>query len=913
MKTLRCILLVVLTCFCIRVQASPGIEKIDLSGIWRFQLDPMGFGKTDGSELFLDRLVETIVLPGSTDESGKGVKNQARYVDRLSRKFEYQGLAWYQREVVIPDSWNGMMIEMNLERCHWETDVYVDGEFCCSDERLSTPNHFDLSAYLTPGIHTITLCVSNNMKYPMDYWTHALTEYTQTNWNGIVGEMTLTARSTFHIKNIKVFPETEKKQIQAEINLTGLREEQTGRLQVKISEKGGRVICRRELTVERADTSVRFEMPMGEDVKFWDEFSPFLYELEAAVSTEGQEYEQSVVFGMRSVSRGEHHIRINGHDIHLRGTLECAVFPLTGYPSTKVDDWKRIFATIKNYGMNHVRFHSWCPPDAAFTAADELGLYIQAELPMWFKDVGQYPERRAFFEKEMFSVLDTYGNHPSFILMCNGNELGGDFDVLEDFVKRAQAYDGRRLYSASTARKHVKSDQFYVSHVTEKGGITVYGGKPSTDWDRSSASDIDVPVIAHEAGQRCMYPNFAEIGKYSGVLEARNMEVFRERLTRNGMLKQAEDFFKATGAHTVLQYKEVIESLLRTDNSGGFQMLGLSDFPGQGSAFVGVLDAFWDDKGLITPEKFREFCAPTVLLARFPKRTYRPDEMFLAKMGIYNFSNEEYGGKMTWSLNTEDGKVLEHGSMKVKNIGRYEVDSIGIISIKIPEVTGACRLTLKAGVGDIRNEWNIWVYPETDININGTSVAVLRKWDDTAKQYLREGRNVLLVPAKCPGRKAMFEGHFWNPIMFNWEPMIVGTLIDSDHPVFADFPTHDFADWQWWDILNHSTAMEMDGIEGVTPIIQSIDSYETNHKLGIAFESKVEEGRLFVLAVDIDEQMDQRSATKQLLRSVLNYMNSVDFAPPVSLPLFKLDALFQETPAVDNRQNESAIRRLLNK
>ena len=210
---------------------------------------------------------------------------------------------------------------------------------------------------------------------------------------------------------------------------------------------------------------------------------------------------------MRNVEQGKHHIRLNGRDIHLRGVLDCAVFPLTGYPSTNVDDWKRIFTTIKEYGMNHVRFHSWCPPEAAFEAGDEVGMYLQAELPMWIKDVGKYPDRRDFFEKEMYAILDAYGNHPSFILMCNGNENEGDFAVLEDLVKKAQKYDNRRLYSASTARTHTPSDQYYVSHVTSKGWITVYEGKPSTDWDRCKESDIDVPVIAHETGQRCMYPN----------------------------------------------------------------------------------------------------------------------------------------------------------------------------------------------------------------------------------------------------------------------------------------------------------------------------------------------------------------------------------------------------------------------
>ena len=400
-------------------------------------------------------------------------------------------------------------------------------------------------------------------------------------------------------------------------------------------EKGGKILSQSTHTVSVDTLETTFEVNLpAKDLQKWDEFTPSLYEVEAV--WQGDTIHET--FGMREVTQGKHHVQVNGRNVHLRGALDCCVFPLTGYTATDVASWKRIFETVKEYGLNHVRFHSWCPPEAAFDAADEVGIYIQAELPMWIKDVGKYPARRDFFEREMYAILNEYGNHPSFILMCNGNENEGDFNVLEDLVKKAQAYDNRRLYSASTARTHVKADQFYTSHVSEKGWITVYEGKPSTDWDLNETSAIDVPVIAHETGQRCMYPNFEEIKKYTGVLEPRNFYTFQERLAKNGMLAQAGDFFQATGAHTVLQYKEVNEALLRTSTSGGFQLLGLSDFPGQGSAFVGILDAFWESKGLVTPEKYRESDHPPTEMMSFRwgcscRSSRRAARFFLSRAG----------------------------------------------------------------------------------------------------------------------------------------------------------------------------------------------------------------------------------------------------------------------------------------
>lgn len=917
MKRLSLLLISLFACLVVQAEES---GRMDLSGLWRFQLDPMGFGKTPGSELYLSKLTETITLPGSMDEGGKGIQNIVAHVDRLSRKFEYCGQAWYQREVVIPEDWKGKEVILSLERCHWETAVFVDGEPVATDERLSTPNRFILTKQLTPGLHTLTLCVDNRLKYPMDQWTHGTTEYTQTNWNGVAGRMELIAKPSCYIEKMDIYPDTETGKVKVSLAFHTAGDPVKGTLTLHIREKGGKEVCRAVVPVALSGKErVEHELILGKDMKLWDEFSPALYDLTAMLDTEAGEDLRSSVFGMRHVEQGRHHVRLNGRDIHLRGVLDCCVFPITGYPATDVKEWKRIMGTVKDYGMNHIRFHSWCPPEAAFDAADELGLYLQVELPMWIKDVGQYPARRDFFEKEMYAILDEYGNHPSFILYCNGNENEGDFAVLEDLVKKGQAYDPRHLYSASTARTHVKADQYYASHVAANVGdknrrwITVYEGKPSTDWDLCEESAIDVPVIAHETGQRCMYPNFEEMKKYTGVLEPRNFKVFQDRLARNGMLHQADEFFRATGAHTVLQYKEVNEALLRTSTSGGFQLLGLSDFPGQGSAFVGILDAFWESKGLVTPEKFRESCAPVVLLARLPKRTYTNNETFTAKLGVYQFGPEAIRkGQLAWQLEGEAGDIVGSGKISHKEIPFSTVDSLGVVNIPLDKVTTSGKYTLKARIaGGVCNEWDIWVYPAVKQPAS-EGYAYVRQWEK-AKELLLKGENVLLVPDSCAGRKAHFASHFWNPIMFNWKPMIVGTCIDHQHPAFRDFPTSYYADWQWWDILNYATAVDLTDMRTLTPVIQSIDTYEVNRKLGISFEANVAGGKLFVLCVDPEKDMEKRPAMQQLLTSVRNYVASDRFAPSVSLQLYELDALFDYSK-IHNTETPSgeAVRQLLN-
>lgn len=898
----------------ITASATVSQDTIDLSGVWRFQLDPMGFGKTPGSELYLAKLSETIILPGSTDEGGKGMVNTAQYVDRLSRKYEYNGPAWYQREVVIPESWRGRHIQLELERCHWETTVYVDGREIGMDERLSTPNRFVLSDYLVPGVHTLTICVDNRLKYPMDQWSHGITEYTQTNWNGIVGDIQLVTANKTGIRGIQIYPDIDRNKSIVKMTLSGSSGE--GEIILDVISPDGRSVntVKRRFSMPSDSSEFIVEMDMGKNVKLWNEFTPNLYTLSATIESEGKTETVNKRFGMRKVEQGKNHVKINGTDVHLRGVLDCCVFPLTGYPSTDPKDWSRIFSTIKDYGFNHVRFHSWCPPEAAFEAADELGLYLQVELPMWIKDVGRYPERRDFFEREMYAILDEYGNHPSFVLYCNGNENEGDFSVLEDLIVKGQAHDPRHLYSASTARTHVKSDQFYASHVSSNGWITVYEGKPDTDWDLNKESDVDVPVIAHETGQRCMYPNFREMSKYTGVLEPRNMNVFRERLAKNGMLEQADDFFRATGAHTVLQYKEVNEALLRSGKSGGYQLLGLQDFPGQGSAFVGILDAFWESKGLVAPEKYRESNGPVVVLARMPKRVYDDSEVYRVKVGIYNFGPDAIrADKAVWTLTDQDGNIVRSGKIRHGRVDKATVDSLGLVEIDLSGLQTPARYVFHVNVaGRYHNEWNVWVYGHHDA-VDGDKPFVTRQWSD-ARRRLAKGESVMFLPDSVAGRRTHFASHFWNPIMFNWNPMIVGTLIDDNSHVFDSFPTASYADWQWTDILNHATAIDLTELERITPVVQCIDTYEVNRKLGVAFEATTPEGgRLFVLSVDPDKDIESRPASRRLINSVADYVESDKFRPSVKVPLYELDHIFDKSRigAPVNHSSE-AIKQLLN-
>lgn len=884
-------------------------KVMDLSGEWRFQTDVMDFRRGSLSPRYNHKLQSVITLPGITDDYKIGYENPYSYVDRLTRLYEYMAPAWYQRDIEIPPSWAGKRIVLYLERTHWLSSVWVDTKEVSRCDYISVPHRHDLTPFLTPGkTHRITICIDNRFQYDTHKWDHAHTEFTQINWNGILGEIKLMALEPLGIEDLQLYPQLQSGSVNARLAvscMTGKPCEAVARFRVTCPD--GRVVTS-SLPLHVSDSLLVAEKeialaPDGEKVFLWDEFHPDLYTVECSLSPVNDSSSAHVVkttFGMRSVGRDAHHIMVNGHRVHLRGTVENAVFPKTGHAPVEDAPWERIMGIVKSYGMNHMRFHSWCPPDAAFRAADKAGVYLEIEMPMWGKDALPDERRYDFFRREIRAILKEYGNHPSFLLYCNGNEIQGNFDFIEELTSTAEKLDSRHLYSGSTARTRIPSDQYYISQDTPKGAAKVYEGRPGTDWDVNVASDVDVPVISHESGQRCMYPDFDEIPKFDGPVRARNLELWRNMLKDNGMLGQAKDFFRASGALTVLEYKAVMEALLRSSLSAGFQLLSLNDFTGQGYAPVGILDPFWDSKGVVSPEQWRSFCAPSVVLLRYEKSTCFNDEVFRACVEVYNYSDRPFRkADVKWTVSDEDGTILDHGNAGKHDFPSYEVSAAGKIEIPLTRlnVSAARELTLTVNAGKtLTNSWKIWVYPRAAMPSSDDNVLYTKDLDSTAQARLSAGGKVVWMPdpSKTKGRKSVFHNHFWNPIMFAWPPMTMGCLMHDDMGMFADFPTSYHTDWQWWDILEYAKVMELQDFPSeIVPFIQVIDSFDSNRKLGIGFEASVCGGKLLVLAMDAEKDIDKRPAARQLLRSIDKYVRGDGFAPRAVVDIEELQSLYE--------------------
>ena len=584
-----------------------------------------------------------------------------------------------------------------------------------------------------------------------------------------------------------------------------------------------------------------------------------------------------------------------GKPVFLRGKHDACIFPLTGHTPMDKASWVNYFQRCKEYGINHVRFHSWCPPEAAFAAADELGIYLQPELPFWGTLEGE--ELLAFLRKEGLNIVRTYGHHPSFAMFSLGNELWGEKAVMQELVAAFREEAPQILYTNgtnaflgwqgyvdgmdffATCRTRGEAYGEYHTHVRSSfafcdamdGGILNHFYPGTTRNFAEALEGVPMPVISHETGQFQSYPDYAQIDKYTGPLAPYNLMEFRHRLDIAGMADQAAAFLRASLRWTFELYKADVEMCLRTPGLGGFQLLDIQDYPGQGSAYVGILDAFMDAKGDIDPAEWRQFCSELVPLAEFNKYCWAEDEVFHAHVKVANYTGEEL----------IDGE------------GEYDIDKP--ISELLDTLKAPARIDLKltartAGHEGV-NTWPIWVYP-ADNKPDRSGITIVRKLDNAALKALEAGKKVLLMPSDTTGTVGgLFQTDYWNYRMFkqicesNGKPVSPGTLgilTDPAHPLFREFPTEEHTDWQWFPVLKASRPMILDALRGYKPIVQVIDNVERNHRLGLVFEFAAGKGKLLVCCADLESVQDYPEG-RQFYKAVLDYMRSDDFQPSVEL------------------------------
>lgn len=910
---------------------------IYLDGLWGLQLDEHKEGIKN--KFYENEFEDIIMLPSTLSQAMKGMKNNARETGFLTEEYKFEGYAWFQRKVIINEI-NEDNVKLFLERTR-KTMLWVNGEQIGDlQDSLNVPHIYDIREHLKNGENIITVMVDNT-----DYPTkggHLTSPDTQTNWNGITGEISLRFYDKFFADNIQLYPNINEKSVSVRMHLNC-----AGKASLTANVFFGAEYYGEQHFEVTADANGYFEFKytMGDDITLWSEYTPDFYTM-VIEFTSGET--ERVNFGMREFKADGLDFKINGEQVFLRGKHDGLVFPLTGAAPTDTESWIKVMKTAKEYGINHYRFHTCCPPEAAFIAADILGIYMEPELPFWgtLQAKGEEDfnaEEQEYLINEGFKIMETFGNHPSFCMFSLGNELWGNSERMNEIMKHYKEFDSRHLYTMGSNNfqffptivenddffcgvrlskerlirgsyamcdaplGHIQTDKPNTSHSydalicppismdgsTSDGEIEIQYGtgvKKVKVTGGSGGLNPEKPVVSHEVGQYTFYPDFNEIEKYTGVLKARNLEVIRERLLKNGMYKKHNKFFEASGKFAVECYKNEIETAMRSEKLAGFQLLDLQDFPGQGTALVGVLNSFMESKGLISSKKWRGFCSDKVLLAQFDSYVIT-DRKFTGYVSARCYTpggfSDDY---IHWEI-SHDGNVLEGGDIAVleKKTGLL---NIGIINWNVPEFSQQQKVKLTLTAKNTENSYDLWVFPEIDTP-KPTLPLTVTEDVNIALESLKKGGSVVLMTDKIKNAvDGVYCTDFWCYPMFRSisesmkKPIPTGTmglLIKNNHKSLSQFECDFYSTPQWYSIVTSGVCAVLDDAPiNYFPIVQTIDNWERSHKLGNVFEANVSGGRLMVCTMSFEKLLETTEG-KWFVKSICDYCSSDDFRPEFTL------------------------------
>lgn len=851
--------------------------KIDLSGQWQVKLD------AEKQETMPQAYPETMMLPGTTSAAGLGMPNPAKETGCLTDAYRFEGAAWFMRTFTA-GNWTGEQTMLTLERTRKST-VYLDGRPIGHQESLCTPHRYFLPP-VHAGEHTLVIRVDNT-----DYPTrggHLTSPDTQSNWNGITGEISLTVAHTL-LTDLTVRPDLRRGCLRVHGHIIGAPDGVAG---IVLPGQMEHLLPYRRGVLDG-------ECPLKGNEAFWDEAHPEIHTI--SIDLDGDVYETT--FGLRDVRTLGRRLLINGRETFLRGKVDNLLYPKTGYTPTDVASWMTILGIAKEYGINHYRYHTACPPDAAFTAADLLGVYMAPELPFWgtVAEEGEegYDEReRDFLFQEGFRILREYGHHPSFLWLSLGNELWGSKDVLNRMMRAYREADDTKLYSSGANNYQFVPDVLDEENVFvgvrlgrerlirgsyamcdapqgivqmtapesasnydasivpetlgqsgEAGKVQIQYGTGVKEVDAQSADALipDVPVISHEVGQYVFYPDFSEISRYTGPLKPRNIEAMRENLERAGLYGEHEAFFRQTGHLAVDCYKREIETLLRSREVSGFQLLDLQDYTGQGTALVGVLNAMMENKGLISAEEWREFCAGTVVLGEFASFTGMMGEDIRFDVQISECDPEKQHTCIRCTLMDGERELYACDVTPGARQGRLT----DAVSVTFPaecyrdamqeRITGlTVVLTLADGT---RNHYPIWLIPPVDIRITREGIEKDGRMVAFVSAEEKADGAAIVVPSAEGQLPAEYCTDFWCYPMFRsisesmGKPVPVGTMglsIDTASPLLKRFAQEDYTTPAWYAILQTAHVQRLPA--DIHPAVQMIDNTERCARLGILYQ-----------------------------------------------------------------------------
>lgn len=843
-----------------------------------------------------NHLSETLSLNGTWEIESGGKNGQIQ----VPGVWEVQGYppeiesVIYRRQVVVPDKWVGARIMLCFGALSYAVVVTVNDVEIGTHRGLWTPFEFDVTAALRVGEEN--RIVLEIVKPGFEHWHYrdvlvGFIPYASTTFGGPWQDVWLAAHRAPAFHSLHVRPDGETGTVQVSVQIDAPAES----LLLEIADTSGSVVVRVQAAIEdcRAVGMLDVKQPV-----LWSPASPVCYTLSVYLTKAGQVVSKTTrTFGFRHLQSEGERLLLNGQPIFIRGILSWGWNPETLAPTPSEAQIRDEFKRVRAMGFNMIKLCLFVPPPRLFEIADEAGMLLWLELPMWQQRLSESFRQQASQEYE--AVFAQVHHHPSIVIYSLGCELGVEMadsallEALNATARRAvsgalvcdnsgsgEAYKGLDYDFADFNDYHFYCDLHYFMPLLDHFRRD---WRPARPWLFGEFCDCDDYRDPEALMDDPTFPWWRELLGVEGNLDRWAYRDQMERMQTLNLPFTHQQIEEISREQSLLVRKTILERVRMRREVGGYVVTGLRDTPISTS---GLFDDFGQAK--YDAGRFRQFNADAVLLLEVGRaRAWRhggdqpaPIDPFNHIAGtqvshrILYAGPAREAGSLHWRLVDDADQIVDQGLIQTTELPGGSAQQIGVIEWTAPDLTqGAKKLVLSVDMHDVNNQWPMWVYPKPRLIFDDIMIAdpvgqlePLRAYSEHEFTTGADTRKVLVASVFNPeleafvhagGRALLLQsgGVFTNPLPF-WRESI---KLLYGHPLLDAFPHDGFTDMQFYALASDcalNTARLPVG--EIRPIIRRLDA------------------RLFTIA---DYLVELRIGAGTLIVSTLNFCGGTGDQP----------------------------------
>ncbi len=906
--------------------------KIPLTGTWDFAYKPT-IDKTNDYPAIPEQkfFIAKMPLPGCWDDYLELLREQGLWGElkfnpdykKIDLPMNYDaslpnivGTGWYKIKLFIPEKWRQKRVMFFAEDIHLEGWLWCNGIPLAYHRTHSTPFEVDLTDHCKYNKENELIVAISNIRD--DIWGCDIRGFSGKS-GGVFGKIYIKVLDEPAIRSLYVYPDEKLENLFWQISFY---ENTQTKITFEVLDEGNQILLKGN---ENAKGKIAQWQTAASKLKVWSDKEPHLYTIKIKAQKGNSVSTFTQRFGLRRLIRRGMGLYLNGNPIYLRGATEHSYFPLTCTPPRDKNFYRANIKKLKAIGFNWLRFHTWVPPKEYLEAADELGMLLQIEPP------------RGFNEEDWKNILEYARVHPSFVIICCGNEEMLSLQKIEElknFAATSRKLAPDILFNPQEAMRGVeylmeqgdpdnKLEPYPHNHkrldllkkFSDVFGSFNWGMLSYTtlqgDWQELDKRLIpyERPCLSHEIGIHGTCLDLDLEHRYVGTRIGTDLyAAMRRNLERQGLLHNARLYYRNSSLWMGAHVKYTIELARLCRNLAGYDFLGATDHQWHRTGYpCGIMNEFYEMKPGINENDVIKYNGESVLLLEHKKKfVYACNEFFSADLHISFFGEKAISNpKIIWQLINENKCILAEGETKVNIcVKSGSVLKLTRINFKIPQLPLPEKCTLKVTLHSkdysFDNEWKIWIFPKNP-TIPGT-IFLDKTLPDAIHQLLHSLKGNKYTQNKHREKiiiTSTLNKNILKSLSSGTNVLLLGTAhfparkvtfqigragrgdeniatVIYDHPIFKNFPNEGWCDWQFYRMIEEGGATIIFNKLNLpfAPIVEFV-SFKKILKQSAIFELCIGKGRLLVCSLAIKEN---DPAATFLLNEMLNYLSGKEYA-----------------------------------